>query len=32
VLDISGNWAWGQLGEDGAVGYVALSALDLVAA
>jgi hypothetical protein len=32
VLDISGNWAWGQLGEDGAVGYVALSALDLVTA
>lgn len=28
VLDISGQWAWGQLGEDGPVGYVALSQLE----
>jgi len=28
VLDISGNWAWGQLGEDGPVGYVALGELE----
>ncbi|TCU59679.1 hypothetical protein EDF58_102364 [Novosphingobium sp. PhB57] len=27
VLDMAGNWAWGQLGEDGQVGYVALDAL-----
>ena len=31
VLDISGTapnvWAWGQVGEDGAVGYVPLAAL-----
>lgn len=27
VLDISGQWAWGQLEEDGPVGYVALSQL-----
>ena len=25
VLDIAGNWAWGQVGEDGPVGYVALT-------
>ncbi len=25
VLDIAGQWAWGQLGEDGQVGYVALN-------
>ncbi|WP_347812979.1 SH3 domain-containing protein [Novosphingobium sp. PhB165] len=24
VLDIAGSWAWGQLGEDGQVGYVSL--------
>ncbi|PEQ12831.1 hypothetical protein B2G71_10185 [Novosphingobium sp. PC22D] len=30
VLDISGGWAWGQYGENGPVGYVALSALDPV--
>ncbi|MFD2135426.1 hypothetical protein ACFSLT_09715 [Novosphingobium resinovorum] len=23
-----GKWSWGQLGEDGAVGYVALSDLE----
>lgn len=27
VLDIAGNWTWGQLGEDGPVGYVALDQL-----
>jgi len=27
VLDISGNWAWGQVGEDGAVGYLPMTAL-----
>jgi len=27
VLDIAGGWAWGQLGEDGSVGYVAMSEL-----
>lgn len=29
VLDIAGGWAWGQVGEDGFVGYVPVSALDL---
>ncbi len=29
VLDIAGNWAWGQAsGEDGPVGYVALDRLE----
>ncbi|WP_404482640.1 SH3 domain-containing protein [Novosphingobium sp. BL-52-GroH] len=28
VLDIAGQFAWGQLGEDGPVGYVALSHLE----
>lgn len=27
VLDISGNWAWGQYGENGPVGYVPLGNL-----
>lgn len=27
VLDIAGAWAWGQVGEDGLVGYVALDQL-----
>lgn len=27
VLDIAGNWAWGSVGEDGLVGYVALDRL-----
>ena len=27
VLDFTGGWAWGQIGEDGVVGYVAASAL-----
>ncbi|HKR92224.1 SH3 domain-containing protein [Novosphingobium sp.] len=30
VLDIAGPWAWGQLGEDGRVGYVALEQLEAV--
>lgn len=28
VLDIAGGWTWGQLGEDGHVGYVALTDLE----
>lgn len=28
VLDIAGGWAWGQAGEDGFVGYVALEELE----
>lgn len=28
VLDIAGAWAWGQQGEDGFVGYVALDDLE----
>lgn len=28
VLDISGGWAWGQVGEDGFVGYVPVEALE----
>ena len=27
VLDIAGKWAWGQLGEDGCVGYLPVAAL-----
>lgn len=27
VLDIAGKWAWGQVGEDGAVGYLPVAAL-----
>ena len=27
VLDLAGGWAWGQVGEDGLVGYLPLSAL-----
>jgi hypothetical protein len=27
VLDIAGKWAWGQLGEDGCVGYLPMAAL-----
>lgn len=27
VLDITGGWAWGQVGEDGCVGYVPVEAL-----
>lgn len=29
VLDMAGGWAWGQVGEDGFVGYVPVAALDL---
>lgn len=28
VLDVTGNWAWGCLGLDGPVGYVALDRLE----
>ena len=27
VLDIAGGWAWGQVGEDGCVGYVPLDSI-----
>jgi hypothetical protein len=27
VLDITGGWAWGQIGEDGFVGYLPVAAL-----
>ncbi|WP_296675079.1 SH3 domain-containing protein [Novosphingobium sp.] len=27
VLDMAGGWAWGQIGDDGCVGYVPLEAL-----
>lgn len=27
VLDIAGKWAWGQLGEDGCVGYLLVTDL-----
>ena len=29
VLDMSGGWAWGQVGEDGFVGYLPLTALEV---
>lgn len=28
VLDITGDWAWGQVGEDGFVGYLPVAALE----
>ena len=28
VLDVAGNWAWGQVGENGLVGYLPLSVLE----
>lgn len=28
VLDMAGGWAWGQVGEDGFVGYLPLSVLE----
>ncbi len=28
ALDMAGGWAWGQVGEDGLVGYVPLTALE----
>ena len=27
VLDVAGGWAWGQVGEDGPVGYIIAAAL-----
>ena len=27
VLDIAGKWAWGQIGEDGCVGYLPVASL-----
>ena len=27
VLDLAGQWAWGQVGDDGLVGYVPIAAL-----
>lgn len=27
VLDVAGSWAWGQVGDDGFVGYLPLAAL-----
>ncbi len=29
VLDVSGGWAWGQVGEDGFVGYLPLASLEV---
>ena len=31
VLDMSGGWAWGQFGDDGPVGYIALAELEACA-
>jgi len=28
VLDVTGGWAWGQVGEDGFVGYLPIDALE----
>lgn len=28
LLDITGGWAWGQVGEDGFVGYLPIEALE----
>ena len=28
VLDLTGGWAWGQVGEDGFVGYLPVAALE----
>ncbi|WP_374281934.1 SH3 domain-containing protein [Novosphingobium sp.] len=28
VLDITGGWAWGQVGDDGFVGYLPVTALE----
>ncbi|WP_423141897.1 SH3 domain-containing protein [Parablastomonas sp. CN1-191] len=28
VLDMAGGWAWGQVGEDGCVGYLPLDVLE----
>ena len=32
VLDMAGGWAWGQVGEDGLVGYLPLAALSATGA
>lgn len=32
VLEIAGDWCWGQAGEGGFVGYVAMANLDVAAA
>ena len=29
VLDVAGEWAWGQVGDDGCVGYLRLAALEM---
>lgn len=31
VLDIAGAWAWGQVADDGLVGYLALEAVEPIA-
>jgi hypothetical protein len=28
VLDVTGGWAWGQVGDDGFVGYLPVDALE----
>lgn len=28
VLDMAGGWAWGQVGDDGLVGYLPLTAIE----
>lgn len=30
VLDIAGDWAWGQCGDDGHVGYLPLNTLEAI--
>ncbi|MGE3692270.1 MAG: SH3 domain-containing protein [Novosphingobium sp.] len=30
VLDIAGGWAWGQVGDDGFVGYLPIEVLEAV--
>jgi hypothetical protein len=30
VLDIAGDWAWGQCGEDGHVGYLPMNKLEAI--
>ncbi len=32
VLDIAGEWSWGQVGEDGLVGYVQMGQIEAPAA
>lgn len=31
VLDITGDWAWGQVGDEGMVGYVTMAELEAIA-